>query len=862
MKTIILRITGMTCASCSSRIEKVLLRLDGVETATVNLALEEATISYNNEKVGLGDMEDRIRSIGFGIQYKEETFNVSGMTCSACAARIEKVVGKLEAVDHISVNLALEQANVRYQEALLSERQLKEKVEKIGFSFERVNEQEEAKKDPISLYVWVGILLSFPLFWAMADHFTFTEFIWVPELFMNPWFQMLLASPVQFIIGSRFYKSAYSAIKNRSMNMDVLVALGTSAAYFYSVYLAFQSLATYTNHVRLLDIEIILAMVIVVGFFALYMGITQKKWSFDLLVIGPIMAIYGLGYYFAAQRLNPHEGDMPDLYFETSAVLITLIMVGKLLESKAKTKSTKAITTLVKGQAKTALKVNGANEEHIAVDSIQVGDLLLVKAGEKVPVDGKIVKGITTINEAFITGESLPQDKTVGSFVYGSTMNITGAIVVEATTNGNETVLDDIVRVVREAQQSKAPIQRFADRISAIFVPIVVAFALFTFFVWYMFVSPGNMPHAFEAAIAVLVVSCPCALGLATPTSIMAGSGRAAEAGILFKGGEHLELANRVDTVVLDKTGTITEGKPVLMHVFSLQPNEHIWLSYVNEIEKQSNHPLAEAVTVGLQERLLNVCTVNGLEELAGMGMKANGCGESVLIGNRRLLDTYGVSYQALDEQAKIRERKGETVLFVAVGSTVAGFLSLADELKPDSKEGINQLKRMGLDVIMVTGDNPQTAASVAEQVGIEKYKANVLPDGKRTLISAMQEQGAVVAMVGDGINDAPALVTADVGIAIGSGADVAVESADIALISGSLKKVGSALTVSHLTMANIKQNLFWALIYNSIGIPIAAAGLLAPWLAGTAMAFSSVSVVLNALRLQKKTIGQKEGTL
>ncbi|GAF21032.1 lead, cadmium, zinc and mercury transporting ATPase [Bacillus sp. JCM 19047] len=858
MKKSQMNITGMTCSACSTRIEKVLGKTEGVQDVSVNLALNTASVSYDPELMTIQQLESKIESIGFGVAYTTATFNVSGMTCSACSSRIEKVLGKQAAVKQVSVNLATEQASITYNDTILSSDDLKEKVKRIGFELTESLEEKGEEHRSLKRNVWLGVLLSFPLFWAMADHFSFTSFIWVPELFMNPWFQMLLATPVQFVIGARFYKSGYLALKNQSMNMDVLVALGTSAAYFYSVYLTFQSLSTYDGHVRLIDIEIILAMLIMVGFFAVYSTLPKKQLKVDLLILVPILMLYASGYYFATQRLNVHEGIMPDLYFETSAVLITLILVGKLLEDKAKNRSTKAITSLIQGQAKIARRQNGTTEEEIAVEQIKQGDLLIVKAGEKVPVDGVVVNGSTSIDESFITGESLPADKAVGSKVYGSTLNQMGFILVEATTAGNQTVLDDIVRIVKEAQQSKAPIQRFADKISGIFVPIVVAFSILTFIVWYFFIQPGVTASAFEAAIAVLVISCPCALGLATPTSIMAGSGRAAETGILFKGGEHLELANKVTTVVFDKTGTITEGKPKIQEVISVTPDER-WLTYVYELEKKSNHPLAQAVVDGL-EKPDESYVLDMVEELPGRGMKGVMNHKEILVGNRSLLEKYGVSLASIEKQVKQRESLGETVLFVAVESIITGVITLADKLKRDSKAGIKQLQNQGLDIIMLTGDNQETARSIAAQVGITTFIAGVLPAEKQAYVRALQGKGAVVAMVGDGINDAPALVAADVGIAMGQGADVAVESADIALLGGSLTKVAGALHISHLTMNNIKQNLFWALVYNSIGIPIAAAGLLAPWLAGTAMAFSSVSVVLNALRLQKKVVVKKEG--
>jgi P-type Cu+ transporter len=627
--------------------------------------------------------------------------------------------------------------------------------------------------------------------WAMVSHFEFTSFIWLPEMFMNPWVQLALATPVQFIVGKQFYVGAYKALRNKSANMDVLVSLGTSAAYFYSLYLSIRSI--------------------------------------------------GSGAY------------MVELYYETSAVLITLILLGKLFEAKAKGRSSEAIKKLMGLQAKNATVVRDGQEMIIPIEEVLEGDIVYVKPGEKVPVDGEIVEGQSAVDESMLTGESIPIDKTIGDNVIGSTINKNGFLKIKATKVGKDTALAHIIKVVEEAQGSKAPIQRLADVISGIFVPIVVGIAIITFLVWYFAVNPGDFADALEKFIAVLVIACPCALGLATPTSIMAGSGRAAEFGILFKGGEHLETTHRLDTIILDKTGTVTNGKPSLTDVILAEGmDEKEFLTLVGTAERNSEHPLAEAIVEGIKAKGINLGSSDTFEAIPGFGIQSTVNGKQLLIGTRRLMAKDNINVQ--EELAKMEnlEKQGKTAMLVAIDGSYAGIVAVADTIKDTSKEAIARLHKMGLDVVMITGDNTQTAQAIADQVGIKKVIAEVLPEGKAEEVKKLQQAGKKVAMVGDGINDAPALATADIGMAIGTGTDVAMEAADITLIKGDLNSIVDAIFMSKKTITNIKQNLFWALAYNVIGIPIAAVGFLAPWLAGAAMAFSSVSVVLNALRLQR----------
>jgi P-type Cu+ transporter len=795
-----LQITGMTCAACAVRIEKGLNKVEGVEAATVNLALERSSIKYDPAVTNLEALEKKVRDLGYDVVTEKAEFDITGMTCAACATRIEKGLNKLNGVSKANVNLALEKATVEYNPSTLSQGEIIQKVEALGYGArvkDEAQQQETADYRQKEIEKQTGkfifsTILSLPLLWAMVGHFSFTSFIYVPEMFMNPWVQLALATPVQFIIGKQFYVGAFKALKNKSANMDVLVALGTSAAYFYSVYLSFSALGGTAHTV--------------------------------------------------------------ELYYETSSILITLIILGKLFEAKAKGRSSEAIKKLMGLQAKTALIERDGIEQEVPLEEVIVGDIIHVKPGEKIPVDGRIVDGRSAIDESMLTGESVPVDKSIGDEVIGATINKNGFLKIEATKVGKDTALAQIIKVVEEAQGSKAPIQRLADQISGVFVPIVVGIAIVTFIVWYLWAAPGDFAEALEKMIAVLVIACPCALGLATPTSIMAGSGRAAEFGILFKGGEHLEMTHRISTIILDKTGTVTNGAPVLTDVIleSSSLNEEELLSLVGSAEKQSEHPLAQAIVEGIKEKGIDFKEVTTFESVPGFGITATVDGNELLIGTRKLMNKYQVTIDpALDKMDRL-EREGKTAMLVAVNQSYAGIVAVADTIKDTSKSAIKRLKEMGLEVIMITGDNQQTASSIAAEVGIDQVIAEVLPEGKADEVKKLQAQGKKVAMVGDGINDAPALAVADIGMAIGTGTDVAMEAADITLIRGDLNSIADAIYMSKKTINNIKQNLFWAFGYNTLGIPIAALGFLAPWLAGAAMAFSSVSVVLNALRLQK----------
>ncbi|MED3475743.1 heavy metal translocating P-type ATPase [Bacillus thuringiensis] len=793
-----LQISGMTCAACANRIEKGLKKVEGVHEANVNFALEKTKIMYDPTKTNPQQFKEKVESLGYGIVSDKAEFTVSGMTCAACANRVEKRLNKLDGVNKATVNFALESATVDFNPDEVNVNEMKSAITKLGYKLEvkpddqdastdhRLQEIERQKKKFI-----ISFILSFPLLWAMVSHFSFTSFIYLPDMLMNPWVQLALATPVQFIIGGQFYVGAYKALRNKSANMDVLVALGTSAAYFYSVYLSIQSIGS-SEH-------------------------------------------------------------MTDLYFETSAVLITLIILGKLFEAKAKGRSSEAIKKLMGLQAKTATVVRDGTEIKILIEAVVAGDIVYVKPGEKIPVDGEIVEGKSAIDESMLTGESIPVDKSIGDVVIGSTINKNGFLKVKATKVGRDTALAQIIKVVEEAQGSKAPIQRVADQISGIFVPVVVVIAIITFAVWMIFVTPGDFGGALEKMIAVLVIACPCALGLATPTSIMAGSGRSAEYGILFKGGEHLEATHRLDTVILDKTGTVTNGKPVLTDIIVADGfHEEEILRLVGAAEKNSEHPLAEAIVEGIKEKKIDIPSSETFEAIPGFGIESVVEGKQLLIGTRRLMKKFNIDIEEVSKSMEELEREGKTAMLIAIDKEYAGIVAVADTVKDTSKAAIARLKKMGLDVVMITGDNTQTAQAIAKQVGINHVIAEVLPEGKAEEVKKLQANGKKVAMVGDGINDAPALATANIGMAIGTGTDVAMEAADITLIRGDLNSIADAIFMSKMTIRNIKQNLFWALAYNALGIPIAALGFLAPWVAGAAMAFSSVSVVLNALRLQR----------
>ncbi|WP_390175074.1 copper-translocating P-type ATPase, partial [Staphylococcus pseudintermedius] len=619
--------------------------------------------------------------------------------------------------------------------------------------------------------------------YTMFGHFSFLGFIPVPELLMNGWFQFILATPIQFVLGWQFYVGAYKSLKSKSANMDVLVAMGTSAAYFYSLYLMLTHLG--------------------------------------------------------------HSGHVP-LYFETSAVLITLILLGKYFEMRAKGHASDAISKLAALQVKDAEVERDGKIEMIAIDDVRVGDIVWVRSGQQIPLDGQVIEGSTTVNEAMLTGESMPVEKNIGDTVIGSTINQTNFIKLQVTHVGEDLVLNQIIKVVEEAQNDKPQIQRLADKISNIFVPTVVVLALLSFIVWFFVVTPFQFTAAFEIFIAVIVIACPCALGLATPTSIMVGSGRAAESGILFKTAEALEQAQHVDTIVFDKTGTITNGEPKVVHVYH-ETEEPTIGAYVKSLEMQSEHPLSKALVDYYSDEAVH--TVSQYETHAGSGISGVIDDNRVRIGSIRFVTNNDLTQEQQDRIHSLAEQ-GATVVGMTINETLIAIIGVRDEPKAEAKAVIETLNK-NYDLVMLSGDSEQTAQAIGRELGFTRVIAEVKPDEKSKVVTELQNEGKRVMMVGDGINDAPALMKSDIGVAMGSGSDIALESADIALVRNHLDGIAEALQLSRLTIKNIKQNLFFAFCYNLIGIPIAAAGFLAPWVAGTAMAFSSVSVVLNALRLK-----------
>lgn len=784
MKKVTLDVEGMTCAACSSRVAKNLSKIEGVKEVNVNLLANRATIEYDADVVSNGTLVETIKKTGYEVPLRRITLLIDGMTCASCSSRIEKALEKHPDVVSANVNLANNKATVDFHSGTMEEKDIVQIVEKTGYKAEiekevdqdreKVRREKEIKD--LKRHFIISLILTIPLFSAMFFHMAGQM-----NLLTDGYFQWLLATPVQFFIGWRFYKGAYHSLRGGGANMDVLVAMGTSAAYFFSVY-------NVLNHIH-------------------------------------------------------------DYYFEASAVIITLIVLGKLLEAIAKGKTSEAIKKLMGLQPKTARVIREGKEQEISIDDLVIGDVILVKPGERVPVDGILIDGETALDESMITGESIPVDKKIGDEIIGSTINKFGAFKFEATKIGKDTVLSQIIKLVEDAQGSKAPVQRLADKISNIFVPVVIVIAIATLIITGLL---GDWTGGLIHAVAVLVIACPCALGLATPTAIMVGTGKGAENGILIKSGEHLERAHKMDTIIFDKTGTITKGEPELTEVIPLQGiTEDELLRVVASVEKSSEHPLGMAIVKGAEKRNLQLITPDRFTALAGRGLEASMEGKKVHIGNRRLMQELSVDVTQLEDEAIRLESEGKTAMLIAIDDQASGLIAVADQVKPTSLEAIKKLKELDLEIYMITGDNERTAHAIAKEVGIDHVFAEVLPENKASKVEELMKQGKHVGMVGDGINDAPALAAADVGFAIGTGTDVAMEAADITLMRGDLNGVVTAIRLSHRTMKTIKQNLFWAFFYNSLGIPVAALGFLNPMVAGAAMAFSSVSVISNSLRLK-----------
>ncbi len=783
--TLTIPISGMSCAACSTRVEKGLNALPGVSSANVNLVMEKGTISYDPEQISPRQMIERISELGYQVPGKKEELLISGMSCAACSARIEQRLNSLPGVLEAAVNLTTNKANVRYVPGMVTVLEMKKVVKDLGYDVEKaadlsLSETAQARrkeKNRQLVRFLVAVVFTLPLAVMMIFSHTGRHFM------INPWIQLALATPVQFFAGWPFYRGSYYSLKSGGANMDVLVALGTSVAYFYSL----------------------------------------------------ISLLAGWDVF----------------YFESAAILMTIILLGKLLEAVAKGKTSEAIEKLMGLQAKTARVLRNGAEIDIPVEEVAVDDFIVVRPGERVPVDGIIQEGNTSIDESLLTGESMPVEKNPGDAVVGASINKYGSFTFRATKVGQDTVLAQIIRMVEAAQGSKAPIQRLADRVSNVFVPAIIAIALLTFGGWY--ISGAGFEKALMHMVTVLVVACPCALGLATPTAIMVGTGAGAERGILIKGGDHLEQAGKINAVVLDKTGTITKGIPAVTDVVAQAPfDERKLLGIIASGEKKSEHPVGQAVVKKAEELEIPLQNVEDFQAIPGQGIRFSLAGETWQIGNETLAASLGIDLSPLLPQKSSWEDEGKTVIIAMQGNSLTGLAAVADTIKENAGQAIAELKEMGLDIYMLTGDQEKTAIAIARQVGIDKVIAEVLPQHKAEEVQKLKNAGYTVAMVGDGINDAPALATADVGMAIGTGTDVAMESASITLMHGELNKIASAIRLSRMTLRKIRQNLFWAFFYNVITIPLAIFGIFTPVMGGIAMALSSVSVVTNSLLLKR----------
>ncbi len=796
-----LPILGMTCANCVAAVERSLKHTEGVEEALVNLSSERASVLYQPDKTNIQTLIGQVQKAGYDVALGEVSLSIQGLSDTSDSIRLEKAVNALEGVLLAQSNIASEKIFVRYLTTVLSQAEIRQAITKAGF---RLVEDITAIEDPESLarkkeikrqfqMLMFALVFTVPLFvLSMMRDFGILSAAWAHADWLD-WLFFALATPVQFIAGASYYTNGYKSLRNKSANMDVLVALGTTAAYFYSV-------------------------VVLLGFV-------------------------------------PGHG-----YFETSAVIITLVRLGKFLEARAKGGAGDAIRKLLIMKPKKAKILRNGMESEVPVDEVVPGDIVIVLPGEKIPVDGVVIEGETSVDESMLTGESMPVTKNVGSQVYGATLNKNGRLIFEATKVGRDTMLSQIIQLVENAQASKAPIQNLADKISAVFVPVVIGIALVTFTVWYFVVPlpPDSevtlLARALINMVAVLVIACPCAMGLATPAAVMVGTGRGAELGILVKSSESLEVAGQVDTVVLDKTGTLTRGLPEVTDylVTNTELSDTDFLTLAASAEVGSEHPLGEAIRAFANNKNIPLKNINRFRAYSGKGLSAEVDGMQIRIGNKRFFDEQQIPYGSSEEEIIRLESQAKTVVLVAIDGNFCGLFAIMDTLKDHSSEAIAQLHRLNLKVTLLTGDNERTAQAIGKQVGIDQVYANLLPADKTRKIETLQEEGKKVAMVGDGINDAPALTQADVGIAIGTGTDVAIASAPIVSISGDMLAIPLAIRLSRRTLKTIKQNLFWAFFYNIILIPAAAAGLLNPMLAAGAMSFSSIFVITNSLRLKR----------
>ncbi|MGI6635799.1 MAG: heavy metal translocating P-type ATPase [Christensenellales bacterium] len=813
MKQQTFQVIGLACAACAARLERVISRLPGVESASVNLATEKLTVQYNSNSVTEETIRQAVEKAGFQLafepEYQRASIPIAGMTCAACFSRVEKALSGMPGVASAAVNLATETASITYCPGAVRLRDIRQKIRNLGYeplekrqasAIEKTREQKQKEISTMWRRFIIAAVFAVPLLYLAMGPMVGLP---VPS-FIDPSLhplafaltQLALTLPIVFV-GRRFYSSGIKALVAGGPNMDSLIAIGTGAAMLYS--------------------------------------------------------LYGIWRICSGDQQGVHA-----LYFESAGVILTLIMLGKTLETVSKGRTGEAVRKLMDLSPKTATLLVNGEERKISIYEVEPRDTLLVRPGERVPVDGVITNGHSAIDESMLTGESMPIDKQPGDKVYAATLNTSGAFQLNAQKVGNDTALAQIIRLVEEAQGSKAPIAQLADRVSGVFVPVVSFIALAAAIAWYA--TTRDMSFALTIFISVLVIACPCALGLATPTAIMVGTGKGAEHGILIKSGQALEIAHQVDTVVLDKTGTLTQGQP---RVTDVLPNTGIsredFLCLAAAAETASEHPLGQAIVNYAREKGLLFQTATAFNAISGRGFSAQVEGKIVLAGNRQLMEEHNISIDSFLPQALALAIQGKTPMFFAKEKELLGIIAVADVIKPSSAKAVNTLKNMGIEVIMITGDNARTAEAIAKEAGITRVLADVLPGDKAQVVKTLQQEERIVAMVGDGINDSPALAQADVGIAIGSGADVAMESADIVLMHSDLVDVPAAIALSRRTIRTIKQNLFWAFCYNALGIPIAAGllhlfggPLLSPMIAAAAMSFSSVSVLSNALRLRR----------
>ncbi|WP_195244323.1 heavy metal translocating P-type ATPase [Clostridium celatum] len=800
------KIGGMTCSACSNRVERGIKKMNGILDANVNLTTETLTVNFDESKLSSEDIEKKVESLGYSVikNIKTHTYKVEGMTCAVCAGRVEKVTKKIEGVQKSVVNLTTEKLSITVDDDIVTYGDIKRAVEKAGYKLIREEEKENnekrlSDKDKLLRRLIFSCIFTIPLLIVTMGHMVGMPLPKIIDPMTNPMnfalFQIILTIPVM-AIGYKFYLVGFKNLIKLSPNMDSLIAVGTSAAFIYSVF----------------------------GMYKIYVG--DNSYAMHL-------------------------------YFEAAVTILTLITLGKYLEAISKGKTSEAIKKLMGLVPKTATIIRDNKETIIPVDEVIVGDIILVKPGEKLPVDGEVIEGSTSIDESMLTGESIPVEKVAGSNVIGASINKTGFIKYKATKVGKDTALAQIIKLVEDAQGSKAPIAKLADIISSYFVPTVIGLAIFSAGAWLI---AGETPvFALTIFISVLVIACPCALGLATPTAIMVGTGKGAENGVLIKGGEALETTHKIDTIVFDKTGTITEGKPVVTDIVTNGIDKNELLALAASAEKGSEHPLGEAIVREAEEKNIDLKKIENFNAIPGHGIQVVINGETILLGNLKLMKENSISIGNLNKESDRLAQEGKTPMYIAINNSLEGIIAVADTVKPSSKKAIETLHSMGIKVAMITGDNKKTANAIARQVGIDIVLAEVLPQDKANEVKKLQNENRKVAMVGDGINDAPALAQADIGIAIGSGTDVAMESADIVLMRSDLMDVSTAIKLSKATIRNIKQNLFWAFGYNVLGIPVAmgvlhifGGPLLNPMIAAAAMSLSSVSVLANALRLKR----------